>query len=268
MHKLLAGIALVSLLALGVCGWLAVDRQVRVVKVEGQLSEAEAAQIRRRIGQVLQRRLLTMDVARLRERVLELSWPGAVSVRKVWPDTIVVRVARRSVVARWADAGYLTPAGEILNTPNGPLDLPVFDCALSSPRQAMELYRYLQGMARDAGLVIDQVVENELGEWRLAVSAPATTPAETQNAPGAGKGAGDIASWASDPGSLTVMLGADRLRERMQRFLVACSRLLGSRAGAVEYVDLRYQNGIAVRWREGGVRHAGAMTTLEAEGTT
>lgn len=273
VRRVSAVLALAVLAAAGACGWLALDRQIRVVKVEGQLAEAEAAQIRRSIGQVLEGRLLTMDVAKLRERVLALSWPGDVTVRKAWPDTIVVRVARRTVVARWADVGYLTPGGEIVSTPYAPTDVPEFDCVLSAPREAMEIYRYLQGMAAPAGLVIEQVSENEIGEWQLALSQATigraagsmyAAPAGTQAASGA-----DATPALPDADArLTVMLGADSLRERMRRFLVAWSRLLGQRAAAVDYVDLRYGNGIAVRWRESDTQHAGAMETVAAKGTT
>ena len=254
MRSFLAVIALAVLLAAGAGGWLAADRQVRVVKVEGQLAESEAAEIRRRIGRALDGGLLTMDVARLRERVMELSWPGEVSVRKVWPDTIVVRVARRTVVARWAGAGYLTPAGEIVSTPNGPVDVPVFNCALSSPREAMEVYRYLQGMTAEAGLVIERVTENEIGEWQLSLAERGALPAGMEHATGT-------------PGP-TVMLGADSLRERTRRFLVAWSRFLKDRAEAVDYVDLRYGSGIAVRWREPELQHAEAPETAAATETT
>ena len=278
MRRFFAVLALAVLVSAGACGWLALDRQVRVVKVEGQLAESEAAQIRRRIGQVLEGRLLTMDVAQLRERVLELSWPGEVTVRKVWPDTIVVRVARRTVVARWADAGYLTPAGEVVSTPYGPTDVPEFDCALSAPREAMEIYRYLQGMAAHAGLLIEKMSENEIGEWQFAVSQPsAVRPAGlAYRAPDSSlpaPGTNEQVALPADHIRLVVMLGADSLRERMQRFLVAWSRLLEQRAASVDYVDLRYGNGIAVRWRAGDAghsdtQHARAMETTGATGTT
>ncbi len=263
MRRFLAAVALLVLVTAGAGGWFALDRQVRIVKVEGQLAESEAAEIRRRIGRALEGEaleggLLTMDVRKLRGRVMELSWPGEVSVRKVWPDTLVVRVARRTLVARWSDAGYLTPGGEIVNTPNGPLDVPVFDCALSSPREAMEVYRYLQGMAAQAGLVIERVWENEIGEWQLAFGEPQARPAASDEAPPAVHGAGGP----------TLMLGADSLRERMQRFLVAWSQHLVDRAAAVDYVDLRYGSGMAVRWREPETRHAGAPATAGAMETT
>ena len=258
MRRFPAIVALTVLVSTGACGWLAVDRQVRVVKVEGQLAESEAAEIRRRIGQVLEGRLLTMDVSQLRERVMELSWPDKVSVRKVWPDTLVVRVATRTFVARWADVGYLTPGGEIVRSPIGPPDVPVFDCALSGPGEAMEVYRYLQGMAADARLVIERVRENEIGEWQLGFAEPGT-----RTAAGAAEAGGALPAG----GGPTVMLGADSLRERMQRFVSVWSRFLVERGAAVDYVDMRYGSGIAVRWREPEPQHAEVPTAGATETT-
>lgn len=273
MRSVFAASAVLILLSAGACGWVAIDRHVRIVKVEGPLAETEAAQIRRQIGRVLDGRLLTMDVAQLRKRVMELSWPGEVSVRKVWPDTIVVRVSRRTVVARWADQGYLTPAGEIVITPNGPADVPVFDCALSTPKEAMEVYRYLQSMTADVGLLIQRVSENEIGEWRLAIVGPVARKAVGPTGLAAENDlampdAAAAEAQAGPEARLEVMLGADSLRERMQRFLVAWSRMLEQRADSVDYVDLRYGNGIAVRWREPNRQHAEAARTAVGVGTT
>ena len=259
MRSVFALAALLVLVSAGACAWIALDRQIRVVKVEGELAEAEAAQIRRQIGRVLDGRLLTIDVTRLRERVMALSWPGDVSVRKVWPDTIVVRVSRRNLVARWSDRQYLTPAGELVRTPNGPAGVPEFDCALSSPKEAMEIYRYLQGMTSAAGLLIRRVSENEIGEWRLEISEPPRFVAAAGDAPEPGQplpGPGSESARWDASGRLFVMLGADSLGERMRRFLLAWSRLLEQRAGSIDYVDLRYGKGIAVRWREPNLQHA------------
>ena len=267
MRRLRATVALAVLLSAGACVWLALDRPVRVVKVEGELAKAEAAQIRRRIGQVLEARLLTMDVATLRQRVKDLSWPGEVSIRKVWPDTIVVRVERRTVVATWSDAGYVTSSGDIVSSPNAPADVPVFECAISSPGEAMEIYRYLQAMAVEAGLRITGISENEIGEWQLTMSGPAipSRDGSVVAAPPSALPAPDTWPMDATRGALpemrsrpVVMLGADRLRERMQRFLAAWPRL-SARPGAVDYVDLRYRHGIAVRWSDAGTEYATAM---------
>ena len=219
MIRALAVVALLGML--GGLGWLlAADRGLRVVKIEGELAAAEAEDVRRQIAEALNGRFFTLNVARLRERVLELAWPKEVSVRKVWPDTVVVQVARETLVARWRDGRFLDPSGKLVTALDSPEDVPVFECLLSSPEEAMELYLYLQEMAAAHGLRIRRMAENEIGEWRL--------------------------SFAEGP---TLMLGADRLGERMGRFLAAYPRLLERAEKLLDRVDLRYGDGLAVRWR-------------------
>lgn len=220
MIKLLA-----AALALGLAGglsWLlAAGQGLRVVKIEGELTTAEAEDVRRQIAGALNGGFFTLNAARLRERVLELAWPGEVSVRKIWPDEVVVRVARETVAARWGDGSFLNPTGEVVNALAHSRDVPVFDCRLASAQEAMEVHRYLQEMAAAQGLDIRRMEENEIGEWRLG--------------------------FAEGP---TLMLGADRLSERMGRFLAAYPRLLERAEQAIDQVDLRYGNGLAVRWRQ------------------
>lgn len=216
---------LAAALALGLAGglsWLlAAGQGLRVVKIEGELAAAEAEDVRRQIAGALHGGFFTLNAARLRERVLELAWAGEVSVRKVWPDKVVVRVARKTVAARWGDGSFLNPTGEIVDALVNARDVPVFDCRLASAQEAMEVYRYLQEMAAAQGLDIRRMEENEIGEWRL--------------------------QFAEGP---ALMLGADRLSERMGRFLAAYPRLLERAENAIEQVDLRYGNGLAVRWRQ------------------
>ena len=104
-------------------------------------------------------------------------------------------------------------------------------------------------------------------EPRFAGAPPGNRPGDEVTATGA-----EATGALPGAGGPTVMLGADSLRERMQRFLVAWSRFLGDRAAAVDYVDLRYGSGMAVRWREPRMQHedadAAASATAGATGTT
>ncbi len=251
--------------------WFAVD-EVRTVKVRGELAPPEAAQIRRRVGQMLDGRLLTVDVSELREQLLALSWPQAVSVRKIWPDTLLVRVARRTVVARWGEAGYLTPVGEIIDTPNVPANLPVLDCSLSGPREALAMYARLGELAASAGLQVAHLFENEIGEWRVRVAPPrpwsAGAPTTVVHQDATRTAIEAAAVWPEAQGGPTLVLGADDLEGRMARFLIAWMRYLGGRREQIDTIDLRYGRGLAVRWRTAVSQHAGAGTGSETVGAT
>ncbi len=228
MLKLVTSVVLIGLFGAGVMGWLALDQPVRVVRIEGELSTPERREVQAQIAGSLDARLLTLNLEKLRHQILALSWPRTVSLRRVWPDSLEVSVSKQMVVARWADGGFLTSGGEIVTTPDAPVNVPTFDCDLSGPKRAMEIYRLRQELASRVGLNVVTLSENALGEWRI-----------------------DLA------GGLALMLGAEQLAERMHRFLLVYRRSLGNTERQVEYADARYANGVAVRWREPGTGASG-----------
>ena len=63
----------------------------------------------------------------------------------------------------------------------------------------------------------------------------------------------------------SVVLGAEDLGERLNRFLAVYSNDLAERFSEVEAVDARYHNGIAVSWRATPVEVATALPTPTAE---
>ncbi len=257
MRSCLAFVVLAALAYVGFASWFAVD-EVRLVRVEGELAPPEAAQVRRRVGQVLDGRLLTVDVSELRERIMTLSWPDDVSVRKLWPDTLLVRVTRRTLVARWGDDGYLTPSGELVRTPSGPPGVPVFDCAVSGPARALAVYRRLRGLAAETELRVARLSENEIGEWKIQLVNPRGWSSDVLDGsvPATRATSGSVSSAVA--GGPTLMLGAQDLDQRMGRFLVAWSRFLGGLGADIDMIDLRYDYGMAVRWRASIAHHAGA----------
>ena len=219
-----AAITLLSLAA--VAGWLYVslDRPVRNVEVTGTLAPIEAAEVERKLNELKPRRLLSTDLNALRERLMALSWPRLVQIRRVWPDTLSIRIERQVVLAKWGGEGYLTAAGEVVGSVgnlDGAAGVPLLDCEVASPQQALETYRFLQHMASDAGLDISALAENALGEWQLELS-----------------------------GGLRANLGAAALHNRMQRFLQVHRHLAQADVQPVRYLDLRYANGAAVRFHE------------------
>ncbi|HYM36137.1 MAG TPA: cell division protein FtsQ/DivIB, partial [Steroidobacteraceae bacterium] len=56
---------------------------------------------------------------------------------------------------------------------------------------------------------------------------------------------------AASTGGVVVRLGRQDVEERLNRFIVAASPLVATRAGEVNYVDMRYSNGFAVGWMRG-----------------
>lgn len=221
LAKLGAAIALAGMAAVAAGIYLALDRPVRSVEVVGALLPAEAADVQRRLTELKPRRLLSTDLRALRDHLLELPWPRSVQIRRLWPDTIEVRITRNFLVAKWGALGHLTATGELVRNLEREPDVPVLDCAVASPHEALETYRHLQDIASEAGLEIKSLAQNAFGEWQLELS-----------------------------NGVRAQLGADLLRSRVERFLRLHRHLAEVSAKTVRYLDLRYANGAAVRFEE------------------
>ena len=221
LSKLGAAVALLGLAAVAAWIYVSLDRPVRSVEVIGSLAPAEAAEVQRRLTELKPRRLLSTDLGELREHLMALSWPRLVQVRRVWPDTISIRIERQLVVAKWGGEGYLTAGGELVSGVDRGVSVPLLDCEVTSPQKALEVYRYLQDIASEDALEIRSLAENALGEWRLELA-----------------------------NGVRAHLGADVLRSRMGRFMQVHRHLAQANAQPVRYLDLRYANGAAVRFDE------------------
>ena len=237
MAKLTAPVMIVLLAFAALMAWIELDAPISSVRVEGQLDKAERAAIRHAVAaqlrsgsrrgtrgvrgtQIVPGGILSTDLDLLQQAIRDLSWPRHVTVRRLWPDGLVVSVDKEMVVAAWRDA-YLNTEGKVVQWPGARADLPIFDCQVSQPRAAMEIYQRLNDATAPVGLRIERLAQNALGEWTVNFST-----------------------------GIKLILGAERLTQRVARFLVVYERELAQKEDLVEQVDARYANGVAVRWRQ------------------
>jgi cell division protein FtsQ len=199
--------------------WLQLDRPVTTVRVLGQLTAEEQTQVRDALRPLLSGGLLSVDLNAAASALADLSWPRDVSVRRVWPDGLEVRLEKALVVAAWNE-GYLTMGGDVVQLASAEPGLVNFDCELTRPQAALELYQRLQREVAPADLKIERLRENALGEWTLTFD-----------------------------NALVLTLGDTDLDERLERFIAVYRTALSDRLPEIERVDARYANGIAVSWR-------------------
>jgi len=218
-------IAIAAALGAGAHGVVAFLRApVEVVRIEGNLTEAEQDQVRSVVMETLQDPMA--DVNDVVDELSTLGWSRDVRVRRVWPGAIHVRMEHETLSAQWGEGSYLTTSGEVVDLPAPPDEpLPALRGKLSEPVAAMQTFQVLDEDLAAAGLGLRSLAENDLGEWRLELS-----------------------------NGLSVLLGERDLKTRLERFLVVYDKALAGQLDRVELVDARYESGVAVRWRRDGER--------------
>ncbi len=194
---------------------------IRKIRVQGALVHVNEAMLRDSVLQNVQGGYFNIEVASLRKTVEQLAWVKTASVRRVWPDTVVIHVVEQQPLASWAEGGLVNTHGELF-TPaeDGQFQqLPRFSAPAGMQQTITELYRDLSGQLAPLDL---HIVGLRLDE-RRAVQLRLHNDIE-------------------------LVLGREERFARLQRFVKVYQKTLAQHAAQIHRVDLRYSNGMAVQW--------------------
>ena len=163
-----------------------------------------------------------MNVALIQQRVQQLPWVEQVSVRRVWPDQLSIKVREQRPVAHWGERGFLNVrAGRF--EPQQALELaalPHFEGPDGYEQRVLEMYQRMQQMLQPLKLGVSHLRLDARRTWRVQLS-----------------------------NGLELEVGRGNPLQRIARFVRVYPAILATGNGQLRSVDLRYSNGFAVRWQ-------------------
>jgi cell division protein FtsQ len=166
----------------------------------------------------------TVEVDAIRVLFEGLPWVRRAEVRRRWPDALEVELEEHVALARWGqerDAPLVNTHGELFR---GKTDaaLPLLAGPAASEADVARRYAQFRELLAPLGLEPKSVVLSPRYAWQLHLS-----------------------------NGLTLRLGRerekDRVTDRLARFVAAYPDTLGKLEPRLDYVDLRYPNGFALR---------------------
>lgn len=227
-------LAAVALFAAGAAGWLIQRpwfdlRQIEVRAAEGQaLRHVTAHMVRAATVGRLSGNFFTLNLDEARRLVESVPWVAAVSVRRAWPDRLVVTLTEHRAIAIWDDGRLLSDAGVVFtaNVAEAEVDgdLPRVDAPL---RFAAEVARRLPQLAAQValmGLTLEALEVSERASWTLRTADGPRIELGRDEPPG--RIDERLALVAHHFSTVTAQLGADLLRidaRHPQGFAVAAA---------------------------------------------
>jgi len=206
-------------------GWIGLQWEptllpIRAISIEGEMHGLSREALQQTISKEITGGILTQNLATLRTRVQALPWIEQATARRIWPDRIQITVREHSAIARWNESGLVTEQGVVFRPSDGRLPAGLARLGAADDAQAPEVVtRFLDWGSRllALGLIVDGVRRDARGDWSIELL-----------------------------GGTDVLLGTDDIEQRLERLITAYGQI--EAIGIPTRLDLRYANGLAVRW--------------------
>ncbi len=203
--------------------WLKLQSPVAVLEIDGANRFVTEERVRLELWPALGQGIWTVDIAALRERLLEDGWLTEVRITRQWPDRLLVSLQTHQPIAAWNEDRLLSASGAVFAPQRRPVDLSLPRLAGPDGSQwtVWERYTSLKPVLAGVGMELTGVVMSPRGSLSLSLASGAV-----------------------------IQTGRESLEARLQRLLDVYPDTLAGKMGQVERIDLRYSNGFAVAWRD------------------
>ncbi|MCC7083110.1 MAG: cell division protein FtsQ/DivIB [Burkholderiales bacterium] len=190
---------------------------LREVRIAAQPVHVRRAEIEAVVRQELRGSFFTLDLARARKSFESIPWVRKAQLRRQWPDRLDVTLEEHVPLARWGTLGLVNTQGEVFHAQfDG--ELPVFNGPPGAAKEMAIQYAYFRRSLERIGREPVQVNVSARRAWSIRLD-----------------------------GGTALELGRADLEGRLARFVQNQARVAAVLGRPIEYVDLRYANGFAVR---------------------
>lgn len=164
-----------------------------------------------------------INVEAIRDRMLQMPWVDDILVRREWPDKVNVTIVEKVAVARWNDEMLLSNTGRIFQPELStyPVDIPLFYGMPGKQTTILQVYNDINRILLPLHAKISWLELSPYLIWKLTLD-----------------------------NGIRLQIGQKDMLNRLSHFVRVYPKIVGEHAGDVEYIDLRYSNGVAVRWKE------------------
>lgn len=196
------------------------NQRVEQVVIEGDINFISERDMLARVNNFISESLLLVDMVEIKQELEGMPWVRTVTIRRKWPDTLVLSVTEEKAIARWGARQLLNQDGVIFSPGNiaGLDQLAILSGPAGAARQVMEQYLLFNQLLYQHGLKIAELDLNERGAWQMKLA-----------------------------NGVAVNIGNSDVMDRMRRLVDVIDPLFMEQMLSIDTIDLRYTSGIAVK---------------------
>lgn len=196
------------------------NQRVEHVMIEGEIGHVSEQDVLAAVNSYISESLLLVDMQRIKQELEHMPWIRTVTIRREWPDTMVLNVTEEKAIARWGGKQLLNQDGRIFSPDNiiGLEQLAILSGPPGSEQNVMEQYQLFNQLLYQRGLKIAELNLSDRGAWNLILA-----------------------------NGVEIHVGKSDVMARMRRLVAIIDPLFIEQMPAIESMDLRYESGIAVK---------------------
>jgi len=228
LKRFFIAIVVLSILALFIVlgYWITRPSFFPILHVQVKVSQKyiDQNELKKIVLQNLNGNFFTIDMKTLENKLLQNTWISNVSIRRIWPSTLVIQLSEYQPIATWNGTSLMTKNGFVFSPSQN--TVPSGLLALQGPDNAQQQV-----------LQYSQRINQALLPLQLSLSA---LQLDKSN------------NWSMTLNNgLQVILGQQDPVGHLNELVKLYPRIIGSCAKYAQLVDMRYSNGLAIQWLHG-----------------
>lgn len=194
---------------------------IQEVKIIGA-QHIDHDEIQHLVAPLVSKGFFAVDVGEIKDRISQTPWVSRLAVQRVWPNQVVVKITEKIPMARWNENSLVGSQGELFHplAATFPSDLPRFVGPEGNQVQMLTYYRKINNLLSPLHFKILSLEFTPYASWRIIFD-----------------------------NGIKLTAGHKDIMARLDQFVKLYPRVVGNRVDRVEYIDLRYSNGMAVKWK-------------------
>ena len=209
-------------LAFGLRQHLLKSKPIKYVRTEGVFQYLGKDEVKTALLPLVSTGFFDADMQAIQQTVANLTWVESVTVKRVWPDAIDIKVKEKKPYVRWRQNSLVNIRGEIINPKSMEQfkALPLLEGPDQQQVKVLEIMKGINTALADQSLDLAEFSVNDRWAWKINTKT-----------------------------GMEILLGRQDQLKKLQRFLKTLDALGQERVNAIAVVDLRYPNGYAVSWK-------------------
>ena len=197
---------------------------IKNIKISGDLTYVKQSHLQEIILPFIAKGFFRLDSRGLKEHNLHEPWIANVTIKRFWPDTLAVSFVTKKPIAFIGKYGLVDEQANIFIPDNEDfkgLDLPTFMAPVGKQKYLLQIYTAMKPMFAKLNLKIKLLKLVDQQYWYLKLN-----------------------------NGLSVYLSRSQPYIQLERLIDVYSDVIASKVSMIDYVDLRYAHGMAVKFKK------------------